>query len=140
MAAETLAGLFNEQPAARALFDRGYGYAVFAIRQASLGLTAGYGYGVAVGGEVRERIYMKAATGGVEIGKGAAGFKSRWVAIFADAQAFRVFVEQGLDASAEASGAISPRWRRSPRCRSRSSSPCSGNPATACSGSRRRKS
>ncbi len=102
MAEETLNRLFESDPQARTLLDRSYGYAVFEVRQASLAVTAGYGYGVAVGGADAERIYMKMLTGGVELSKGTDGLASQWVVLLADEPAFRGFVEVGLDASAQA--------------------------------------
>ena len=104
MAFDTLDGLFAGDPEAHLLFDSGYGYAVFEVRQVSLTVLAGYGYGVAVTGDGSRRIYMKMVSGGVEISKGLGGFASQWVVLFEDAAAFDAFVTEGFDASAQASG------------------------------------
>ena len=101
---DALDQLFSDDPEAQLLFDSGYGYAVFEVRQVSLTVTAGYGYGVAVSADGTRRIYMKMATGGVELSKGVGGFASQWVVLFEDEAAFSGFVEQGFDASAEATG------------------------------------
>ena len=109
MAADSLERLFKQDPDARGLFDRSYGYAVFEVRQASLAVTAGYGYGVAVangaaGAGETQRIYMKMLTGGLELSKGTEGLASEWVVLLEDEPSFRAFVEKGFDASAEAGG------------------------------------
>lgn len=104
MAFDTLDQLFSEDPEAQLLFDSGYGYAVFEVRQVSLTVTAGYGYGVAVSGDGTQRAYMKMVTGGLGFSKGVGGYASQWVILFEDEEAFRGFVEQGFDASAEATG------------------------------------
>jgi lipid-binding SYLF domain-containing protein len=106
LAFDTLDRLFGDDPEAHLLFDSGYGYAVFEVRQVSLTVTAGYGYGVAVGADGSQRVYMKMATGGVGFSKGVGGFASEWVVLFEDEEAFRGFVEQGFDASAEATGLV----------------------------------
>jgi hypothetical protein len=109
MAADGLERLFEQDPDARDLVDRSYGYAVFEVRQASLAVTVGYGYGVAVAGGVADagetqRIYMKMLTGGLELSKGTEGLASEWVVLLEDEPSFRAFVEKGFDASAEAGG------------------------------------
>lgn len=108
MAFDTLDRLFSDDPEAHLLFDTGFGYGVFDVRQVSFTVTAGYGYGVAVGADEAERIYMKVATGGLEVSAGVGGFVSQWVVLFEDESAFRRFVEQGYDASAEAVGLAGP--------------------------------
>ena len=104
MAFDTLDRLFADDPEANLLFDSGHGYAVFEVRQVSLTVVAGYGYGVAVSHDGSRRIYMKMVSGGVEISKGVGGFVSQWVVLFEDEAAFDAFVTEGFDASAEASG------------------------------------
>lgn len=102
VAAETLEQLRTQAPEVAPRLARGDAYAVFEIRQFALALAAGYGYGVAVGGQGAERIYMKAATAGLELSKGRGGIASRWVVLFADPAAFRSFVDEGFDAAAQA--------------------------------------
>lgn len=106
MVFDILDRLFDQDPEAHLLFDRGHGYAVFEVRQVSITLVAGYGYGVAVSHDGDDRIYMKTASGGLEISKGMAGLVSRWVVLFEDAAAFASFVAEGFDASAEVAGTL----------------------------------
>ncbi len=106
MAFDTLDRLFAEDPEANLLFDSGHGYAVFEVRQVSLTVVAGYGYGVAVSHDGSRRIYMKMVSGGVEISKGVGGFVSQWVVLFEDEAAFDALVTEGFDAGAEASGTL----------------------------------
>jgi hypothetical protein len=106
MAADTLDRLFADDREALLLFDRGYGYGVFEVRQVSMTVLAGYGYGVAASNDGSRRLYMKMATGGVEIAKGIGGFASQWVVLFADRAAFDDFVTEGLDAGASAGGTL----------------------------------
>lgn len=106
MAYDTLDRLFSRDPEAQLLFDSGVGYAVFEVRQLSMTLLAGYGYGVAVTNDGSRRIYMKMVSGGVEVSKGLGGFVSQWVVLFEDQTAFDEFVTQGFDASAQTSGTL----------------------------------
>jgi hypothetical protein len=106
MAFDTLDRLFSQDPEAHLLFDSGYGYAVFEVRQVSMTVLAGYGYGVAVSNDGSRRIYMKMVSGGVEVSKGVGGFASRWVVLYEDQAAFDAFVTEGFDASAETSGTL----------------------------------
>ena len=106
MAFDTLDRLFADDPEANLLFDSGHGYAVFEVRQVSLTVVAGYGYGLAVSHDGSRRIYMKMASAGVEVSKGVGGFVSQWVVLFQDEAALDAFVTEGFDASAEASGTL----------------------------------
>lgn len=106
MVFDTLDRLFADDPEAHLLFDSGYGYAVLEVRQVSMTVLAGYGYGVAVSQDGSRRSYMKMASGGVEISKGTGEFVSQWVVLLADQAAFDAFVSEGFDASAEASGTL----------------------------------
>jgi hypothetical protein len=106
MAYDTLDRLFSQDPEAHLLFDSGYGYAVFEVRQVSMTVLAGYGYGVAVSNDGSRRIYMKMVSGGVEVSKGVGGFASQWVVLYEDQAAFDAFVTEGFDASAETSGTL----------------------------------
>jgi hypothetical protein len=102
MAEETLGRLFEAQPGARDLFDLSAGYAAFATRQLDMGVTAGYGRGVAIDLATGARTYMRAGSAGVGVSFGYGGFDTRIVILFEDAEALRRFVTEGLDASAEA--------------------------------------
>jgi lipid-binding SYLF domain-containing protein len=102
MAARTLERLFAEKPQSRELFDQSSGYAVFDAREASFYVVAGYGRGVAVNRQSDSRVYMKMATGGAGLSFGIGGWESQMVILFENASDFNEFVEQGLDATAEA--------------------------------------
>ena len=79
IAAATFERLFAENPAAKELLEKSYGYGVFDARQISFKVAAGYGYGVAVERERGERTYMKMATGGVGLSFGLGeGSRSNW--------------------------------------------------------------
>jgi hypothetical protein len=96
--------LFSEDPAAHALFDRSFGWAVFTVRQIAAAATAGYGYGLAMRRDDTEGTYMKMATGGLGFSYGMGGFASELVVLFEDEAAFTRFSEQGFEVSAEARG------------------------------------
>lgn len=102
MAAKALDRLFGERPDAALLYEQSHGYAVFEARQVSFKVVAGYGYGVAVERPSATSTYMKMAVGGVGLSLGFGGFGYQLVMLFEDEAAFRRFVTEGLDASAEA--------------------------------------
>jgi len=104
MSADTLESLFSETPQAKKLYDISYGYAVFDTRKFSFMITTGTGAGMAkVRGEGKP-IYMKMATGGVNVGLGAEIFQL--VFIFEDKSAFDLFVDQGLQAGSSANAVL----------------------------------
>lgn len=102
MAAKTLERLFAEQPQSRPLFDQSSGYTVFDAREASFYVVAGYGRGVAVNRNSDARVYMKMATAGAGLSFGIGGWESQLVILFENDADINAFVEQGLDATAEA--------------------------------------
>lgn len=102
----TLDRLFSADPEAHSLFDRGCGWAVFTVRQVAAAATAGYGYGLAMRRDETERVYMKMATGGIGFSYGMGGFASELVVLLEDEAAFRRFVEQGFEVTAEARGEV----------------------------------
>ena len=102
MAAASLDRLFLEQPAARAQFDASAGYAVFDSRKSVLlGITAGFGRGVAVDSATQKRTYMKMGTGGVGLALGLGGFQTQIVILFETPADFETFVYDGYDATAQ---------------------------------------
>jgi len=103
-AAGSLDQLFAKKPNAKALFDASRGYAVFDTRKTSFLVTAGFGVGVAVDRTTSERIYMKMATGGVNIGMGAQWYVL--VFLFETEAKFRKFVDEGWDAGAGGSAVV----------------------------------
>lgn len=97
MASNTLKQLFAEQPRARTLFDKSFGYAVFDTRKMSFMITTGFGAGVAVERTADTRTYMKMASGGVNVGLGAKWYKV--IFLFESPNKFKKFVTSGWDAS-----------------------------------------
>ncbi|WP_223422066.1 lipid-binding SYLF domain-containing protein [Tateyamaria pelophila] len=101
--AETLARLFDEEPDAFGLFERSVGYAVFDTRRLGvIGITGGFGRGVAVSRETGERTYMQMGTGGVNLSFGIGGFDRQIVILFEDPYKFHMFSTGGYDATADA--------------------------------------
>lgn len=101
MAEKALVRLFAEQPAAKPLFERSAGYAVFDVRKLTLKVAGGFGRGVAVNRVDGARIYMNMAVAGVGRSFGFGGFESQLILLFETPDRFRSFVENGLDATAE---------------------------------------
>ena len=102
MTRETLERLFAEKPESRPLFDQSNGYAVFDVREASIGVVAGYGRGVAVNPKDDARVYMEMATTGAGLSFGIGGFESQIIILFENVADFKEFVVQGFDSKAEA--------------------------------------
>ena len=84
MAKETLDGLLEQNAAAKTLYGKASGYAVFDNLKLSLGLSGGGGSGVAVDKSSGKRTYMKMGTGGVGLGLG--GQKYQLVFLFQTAE------------------------------------------------------
>lgn len=103
MAAHTLKRLYREQPQAKALLERSYGYAVFDARQTKLMVSGGGGQGVAIERASKKRTYMKQASLGVGIGLGIQVYQV--VFMFETQKHFDDFVEKGWEASAGANAA-----------------------------------
>lgn len=103
IAEASLGRLFAEHPGAVDLFDLSAGYAVFDTRRLTvLGLTGGFGRGVAVSLDDGARHYMRMGTGGVGFSFGFGGFVSQVVILFQDDWTFQHFVTSGFDATATA--------------------------------------
>ena len=97
----TMSRLQSDNPGAKALLARSYGYAVFDTRKFSFLITTGFGAGVAVERGSGKRTYMKMATGGANIGLGGEFFQL--VILFEDESHYRSFVDKGFEAGAAAS-------------------------------------
>ncbi len=103
MAATSLSRLFAQDPATTDLFDASAGYAVVDTRKVgALGVSAGFGRGVAVSQTNAVRTYTGMGTGGVGISLGIGGFESQIVILFETAEGFDGFIYDGYDATAEA--------------------------------------
>jgi lipid-binding SYLF domain-containing protein len=98
MARESLERLMNENPEARTIQEKSYGYAVFDTTKVALGLSGGGGAGVAV--SKNDRIYMRMATAGVGLGAGAQNYQV--ILFFDDKAAFDYFLSEGWNAEASA--------------------------------------
>jgi lipid-binding SYLF domain-containing protein len=104
MSSDTLKRLFSDTPHAKKLYDISYGYAVFDTRKFSFMITTGTGAGMAqVRGE-GDPIYMKMATGGVNIGLGTEIFQL--VFLFEDEKSFDLFLDQGVEVGTSANAVL----------------------------------
>ncbi|MDX2437337.1 MAG: YSC84-related protein [Acidobacteriota bacterium] len=92
--------LFAENPKAKELFDKCYGWAVFDNLKLAFGFSGGGGQGVAVQKETGDKTYMQMGTAGVGLGLGAN--KYQIVFLFQDSQTFDSFVNKGWQADAGA--------------------------------------
>ncbi|MGL4249910.1 MAG: beta cell expansion factor BefA [Aeromonas sp.] len=99
MADTALVRLFNEQPSAKLLFDKAYGYAVFDSRKFSLMLHTNQGAGVAVNRKNGTHTYMKMFGAGLAAGIGGKFYQQ--VILFEDQARFDAFVTQGWEATSE---------------------------------------
>jgi len=102
-AAAAIERLTAHSTLAKERYDRSAAYAVFDTRKLSLLITTGFGSGVAVDKETARRVYMRMATGGLNLGYGAQSFKV--VFLFPDRESFTDFVDSGWTADAEATAA-----------------------------------
>ncbi|HAT05113.1 MAG TPA: hypothetical protein DCS77_05160 [Aeromonas salmonicida] len=99
MADTALVRLFNEQPSAKLLFDRAYGYAVFDSRKFSLMLQTNQGAGVAINRGSGQHTYMKMLGAGLSAGLGGKFYQQ--VILFEDKAWFDAFVTKGWEATSE---------------------------------------
>ncbi|WP_042013659.1 beta cell expansion factor BefA [Aeromonas fluvialis] len=99
MADTALVRLFNEQPSAKLLFDKAYGYAVFDSRKFSLMLHTNQGAGVAINRNSGQHTYMKMFGAGLAAGIGGKFYQQ--VILFEDQARFDSFVSQGWEATSE---------------------------------------
>ncbi len=93
--------LLKASPKAKQQYDKAAGYAVFDTRKFSILITTGFGAGVSVDKKGDQRIYMKMATGGLNLGAGAKFYQV--IFLFPDQKSQNDFVEQGWNAGSEAS-------------------------------------
>lgn len=104
MASGALKRLFAANGKARDLFDQSFGYAVFDSRKMSFMFTTGFGAGVAVERATGKRIYMKMASGGVNVGMGAQWYQV--VFLFETKSKFENFVDHGWEAGGGGSAVV----------------------------------
>ena len=94
---KALGKLFQQQPAAKRLFDQSYGYAVFDSSKKGLLISSASGVGVAVTKGSGQREYMRMASLGANLGGGIQYYNV--VFLFENQATMRSFVEKGWEAS-----------------------------------------
>jgi len=102
-AKESLNELFADNPKAKELYKRSYGWAAFANLKIAFGFSGGGGNGVAVVKETGEKTFMKMGTAGIGLGLGINKYDV--IFLFQDKQTFDNFVNKGWQADAGATAA-----------------------------------
>jgi lipid-binding SYLF domain-containing protein len=102
-AKEALNELFADNPKAKELYERSYGWAAFANLKIAFGFSGGGGNGVAVVKETGEKTFMKMGTAGIGVGLGINKYDV--IFLIQDAQTFNTFVNNGWQADAGATAA-----------------------------------
>ena len=95
--------LFADNPKAKELYAKSYGWAAFSNLKLALGFSGGGGNGVAVVKETGEKTFMKMGTAGVGIGLGVNKYDV--IFLFQDSKTFNNFVNKGWQADAGATAA-----------------------------------
>jgi lipid-binding SYLF domain-containing protein len=103
MAKQSLDRLFAQSAGSKNLYDKAYGYAVFAGTQTALALAGGRGKGVAVDKKSGKRTYMKLTSVGAGVGVGIQKLKT--VFLFETKEKFDKFVEGGWEGDSTAGAA-----------------------------------
>lgn len=100
-AEKALSRIFKESSEAKELYDKAAGYAVFDSREFAFLIKTGFGSGVAVNKSDDSRIYMKMASGGLNIGGGVKYVQV--IFIFPTQTSFNEFITDGWNAEGDAS-------------------------------------
>jgi len=95
--------LFADNPKAKELYAKSYGWAAFSNLKLALGFSGGGGNGVAVVKETGEKTFMKMGTAGVGLGLGVNKYDV--IFLFQDSKTFNNFVNKGWQADAGATAA-----------------------------------
>jgi len=104
MKAETLTMLYKEEPEAKSIIKKSYGYAVFSnIGVNVIFVSAGGGSGVAHNNKTGKDTYMNMGTVGVGLGLGIKDF--RGVFLFENQKVYEDFINKGWEANAQADAA-----------------------------------
>jgi lipid-binding SYLF domain-containing protein len=103
VAGAALDKLLKENPKAKELYDKAYGWAAFDNLKIAVGISGGGGKGVAVAKKSGKRTYMSMASGGVGLSLGEQ--KYQVVFLFVDSHSFNRFVKNGWEATAAAGAA-----------------------------------
>ena len=102
-AQEALSELLDDNPKAKLLYEKAYGWAVFDNLKLAFGFSGGGGNGVAEVKETGQKTYMKMGTAGVGLGLGIN--KYQVIFLFQDPKTFKNFVNKGWQADAGATAA-----------------------------------
>jgi lipid-binding SYLF domain-containing protein len=98
---DTLAMLYKDEPKAKHVIEKSYGYATFVANNFTLFfVSGGMGYGLAHDSKTGRDTFMDMASGGVGLGLGAKGV--RVIFAFANKKAYDRFIDDGFDFSGEA--------------------------------------
>jgi len=100
-AQKALSRLFKESKAAKELYDKSAGYAVFDSREFAFLIKTGFGSGVAVNKNNDSRTYMKMASGGLNMGGGVKYLQV--IFIFPTETILNNFINVGWSADSDAS-------------------------------------
>jgi hypothetical protein len=106
MASAALSEAFVENKDIETLFGQSAGYAVFDARNIIMGVSAGYGRGVAVSNATQQRTYMKMASGGVGWSVGLGGFATKVIMLFETEPDYSEFVTHGFDGTTSAGAMV----------------------------------
>ncbi|HTO87041.1 MAG TPA: YSC84-related protein [Thermoanaerobaculia bacterium] len=105
-AGAALEKLLKENPKAKELYDKAYGWAAFDNLKLGFFFSGGGGKGVAVDKKTKKRTYMEMGTVGAGFSFG--GKKYEVVFLFQDSVTFKNFVNNGWQAQAAAGGTAGP--------------------------------
>lgn len=97
---KALSKLFSQQPQAKALFEKSYGYAVFDSSKKGLMISSASGVGVAVERAKASRTYMRMTSLGANVGGGVSYYYV--VFLFENSSSFQSFVNDGWEAGGAA--------------------------------------
>jgi lipid-binding SYLF domain-containing protein len=102
MSKQALADLYKEKPGVKARLEKAAGYAVFSdVNVKIFMLGNGQGYGMAVDNATKKETFMRMAELGGGVGLGMSDFRAAM--IFHDKQAFKSFIETGMEFSGKTS-------------------------------------
>jgi len=99
----TMERVAAENPKAKELYDRSYGWAAFDNTKVAFGFSGGGGNGVAFNKKTNKPTYMKMGTVGVGFGLGVQSYQVLF--LFENETTFNNFVEKGWQADASAQAA-----------------------------------
>lgn len=95
--------LLKDNPKAKELFEKAYGWAAFDNLKLGFFFSGGGGKGVAVNKKTGHKTYMGMGSAGFGLSFG--GKKYQVIFLFQDSKTFKNFVEKGWEATADASAA-----------------------------------